>query len=1039
MRAVRAGPLVGIALAVAVAVPAAPLQGQARVIDGFEEASAWTPAPGEGVSITATGAPGRSGRALRLDFDFHGRGGYAVVRRMVDLPLPENYEISFWIRGTAPSNTLEFKLVDSSGANVWWSVRRTYTPPGEWTRFVIPRRHVTFAWGPRGGGVLARAAAIEIAITAGTGGKGTVFLDELAIVEREPVREYTATPTARASGGVAGAVPAAAIDGDSLTAFRTGAGIPAEVDVDFGQVRSLGGLVLDWEPREVPASYVVAVSADGRAWDTLRTVPSPAARDYLRLPEAEARHLRIGVRPAAGRHAGLREVAVQPLTWSSSRVPMLEAIAADAPAGAYPRYLLGQQSYWTIVGASGDRAEALLSEDGALEVAAGGASLEPLLRTDSGFVSWHEAAIEHTLEDGELPVPTVRWTTPGLRLDITAAAPARDTAAAVVTRYRLVNRLPRAQRAVLMLALRPFQVNPSWQFLGVPGGPASVGSASREGDWLRVNGTGAVRLASRTPLASAAPFRGGDIVQRLRALEVPRDSSAGDADSLASVAVAYPVSLAAGDSVNVYVVLPLGGEPRERIADAVARAPAEALAGAIASWRAELRGLRLDGPPAVDTLARAIRSSLAYILINRDGAAIQPGSRAYARSWIRDGALTSTALLRLGRGAEVREFIEWFAPFQYPSGRAPCCVDARGADPVPEHDSSGEFIYLIAEYVRLTGDSALGRRYWPAARRAAVFLDSLRHERTTAQYRSGADQVYFGLLPPSISHEGYSAQPVHSYWDDFFALRGFKDAAWLARAAGEKAEAAKWDSVAAGFRRDFLASIALVQARRNVPYIPGSADLADLDPTSTTIAGDPARELAALPRAAVDSTFTRYLEHAFARAEPAAGDTARWEAYTPYEWRNVGMLVRLGWRDRALRLARQLLGDRRPAAWNQWGEVVWREPRINRFIGDMPHTWVASDFIRSALDLFAYERESDSSLVLLAGVPADWLEGEGVAVGGVRTGAGLLAFSASAAGNVLTVRIPAGLRLPPGGVVIQPPRGPETRVRRLPATVRISY
>ena len=46
---------------------------------------------------------------------------------------------------------------------------------------------------------------------------------------------------------------------------------------------------------------------------------------------------------------------------------------------------------------------------------------------------------------------------------------------------------------------------------------------------------------------------------------------------------------------------------------------------------------------------------------------------------------------------------------------------------------------------------------------------------------------------------------------------------------------------------------------------------------------------------------------------------------------------------------------------------------------------------------------------------------------------------ASAAGNVLTVRIPAGLRLPPGGVVIQPPRGPETRVRRLPATVRISY
>ena len=1026
------------------AVPAAALSAQARVIDSFDDPALWTPAPGEGVSIAAVAAPGRSGGALRLDFDFHGRGGYAVVRRTLDLPLPENYEISFWVRGEAPSNTLEFKLVDSTGANVWWSVRRDYTPPREWTRFVIPRRHVSFAWGPRGGGVLERAAAIEIAITAGTGGKGTILLDELTITGREPVREYTETPVATGTGGARGAAPSAAIDGDTLTAFHTGSGGSAVVSIDFGQVRTFGGLVVDWVPGQLPASYTVAVSSDGRAWETLRSVALPSPRDYLRLPEAEARHLRLGIATRAGAGAGLREVAVQPLAWSSSRVPMLEAIAQRAPPGAYPRYLLGRQSYWTVVGASGDRAEALLSEDGAVEVAAGGASLEPLLRTDSGFVAWHDAAIAHSLEGGDLPVPTVRWSTPTLDLAVTAAAPARDSAATVVVRYRLVNRLPRAQRAVLMLALRPFQVNPSWQFLGVPGGPASIGTASREGGWLRANGVGVVRLASETPLAAAAPFRGGDVVQRLRALEVPRDKSARDADSLASVAVAYPVTLAPRDSVNIFVVLPLGVGNREPAADSVARAPAAALAAAIASWRRELGGLTLEGPPAVDTLAQAIRSSLAYILINRDGPAIQPGSRAYARSWIRDGALTSTALLRLGRGAEVREFIEWFAPYQYPSGRAPCCVDARGADPVPEHDSSGEFVYLVAEYARLTGDTATARTFWPAARRAAVFLDSLRHERTTPQYRSGAEQVYYGLLPPSISHEGYSAQPVHSYWDDFFALRGFKDAAWLARAAGGRAEAARWDSVAAEFRRDFLASIALVQERRAVPYIPGSADLADLDPTSTTIAGDPAGELDALPRAAVESTFTRYLEHAFARAEGAAGDaapgdSAPWEAYTPYEWRNVGALVRLGWRDRALRLTRQLLGDRRPAAWNQWGEVVWRDPRINRFIGDMPHTWVASDFIRSALDLFAYERERDSALVLLAGVPAEWLEGEGLSIGGLRTASGELAFTARASGGRLTVRIPAGPRVPAGGIVIQPPRGREVRVRRLPATVEIPY
>lgn len=61
--------------------------------------------------------------------------------------------------------------------------------------------------------------------------------------------------------------------------------------------------------------------------------------------------------------------------------------------------------------------------------------------------------------------------------------------------------------------------------------------------------------------------------------------------------------------------------------------------------------------------------------------------------------------------------------------------------------------------------------------------------------------------------------------------------------------------------------------------------------------------------------------------------------------------------------------DQRPLGWNQWAEVVGREVRKPRFVGDMPHGWVASDFIRSALDLFAYERDADNALVLAAGLP----------------------------------------------------------------------
>src|SRR5712672_178252 len=83
-------------------------------------------------------------------------------------------------------------------------------------------------------------------------------------------------------------------------------------------------------------------------------------------------------------------------------------------------------------------------------------------------------------------------------------------------------------------------------------------------------------------------------------------------------------------------------------------------------------------PPSRQALT--LRTALAHILVNRDGPAIRPGARAYARSWIRDGSMISAALLRLGHPDEVRDFIEWYAPYQYPDGKVPCCVDRRGAD-----------------------------------------------------------------------------------------------------------------------------------------------------------------------------------------------------------------------------------------------------------------------------------------------------------------------------------------------------------------------
>jgi hypothetical protein len=416
-------------------------------------------------------------------------------------------------------------------------------------------------------------------------------------------------------------------------------------------------------------------------------------------------------------------------------------------------------------------------------------------------------------------------------------------------------------------------------------------------------------------------------------------------------------------------------------------------------------------------LASAMRTALAHIRINARGPALQPGTRSYRRSWIRDGALTSAAVLRLGDERDVRQFIDWYMPYVFPNGKVPCCVDQRGADPVTENDADGELLFLVAERARLTKSEAQITAHWPTLRRVAHHLDSLRQSRRGSKYRTGDSLLVFGLLPPSISHEGYSAKPAYSYWDDWWGVRGLEDAAFLARVAGDAPSAARFAAAAKEMRADVVASIGRSMSLHHIATLPGAAELGDLDPTSSTIALDPGQALADLPRPAVQATF----DSAWATFERRRQPTATWEAFTPYEWRDVGAFIRLGQPERAQAYSDWLMSMRRPLAWNQWSEVVWRDPRAPKFIGDMPHGWVASDFLRASFDRFMYERASDSVLVLAAGLPYDWAVADRIVLVGAHTWWGTVDFS--------TEPVPGGVRvgvsgaMGPGGIEVRAPFG----------------
>ena len=91
----------------------------------------------------------------------------------------------------------------------------------------------------------------------------------------------------------------------------------------------------------------------------------------------------------------------------------------------------------------------------------------------------------------------------------------------------------------------------------------------------------------------------------------------------------------------------------------------------------------LTVPPAKQAFADTVAATFSQILTSRDGPMLKPGTRSYNRAWIRDGAMMSEALLRMGRADVARDFADYYRGHLFANGKVPCCVDFRGADPVP--------------------------------------------------------------------------------------------------------------------------------------------------------------------------------------------------------------------------------------------------------------------------------------------------------------------------------------------------------------------
>jgi F5/8 type C domain len=993
-----------------------------ETLDDFTDLSGWSAVTSGQARLDISPDRGPRDGAMRLDFDFKGGGGFVVARKRFALRLPDTYAFTFDVRGVAPANKLEFKLVDRSGHNVLRYQEDAFGFSVEWRPLRVRSSQIDFAWGPAGSGPARQVGAIELVIAAAPGGKGTVWIANLGLEDHS----YRSIPVVQASSALPGHEARWAVDRRAETSWRSEpSDEPQWFLVDFGEPRDYGGLLVRWDPATRPRPFDVEISVDGMAWETVYSSGRPdAARSYVYLPQVTSQQLRLRLHRGGGDATGIgiAEIDVRPIEFSRSLNAFFRGIAANEPRGSFPRYLGAEQTYWTPVsGVNGGTAPALLNEDGLLEVDRGTWSIEPFLYIGDQLVTWADAAPTQELEQGFLPIPSSVWRKDGITLRTTAFTTGEGDRGVLYVRYRIGNLRTEPRRLRFFAALRPFQVTPPWQAWHELGGVARITTLEYASGVVSVNRENVVVPLTAPSGFGAAAFERADVTDYLRSGDVPPEESVRDGFGYASGALRYDLDLPGGSGRDVYLAASSRTEgpalalpPRD--VDGAARFDA-----ALREWRAKLGRIDFRLPPTARAFTETFRTAAAHILVNRDGPALQPGPRRYARSWIRDGATMAAALLRAGCTEEVRDYVRWYARHQAPDGTVPCCVDRHGPDWLVEHDSQGELIHTVMEHFRFTGDRAFLTEMWPAVTKSVDRIEALRNQRLTAEFQTPEKRACYGLLPESVSHEGYLAHPVHAYWDDFWALRGLKDAAAMARVLADRPQEARLAALRDSFRETLLASIVTTMTDRGLDYIPASVEWADADPAATANAIVLLDETRALPQAAIERTFDEYLSSFRKRR----GGELDWTNYSPYEIRIIGALLRLGRRELALELAQFFLGDRRPSAWNQWSEIAWRDPRSPGHIGDMPHTWVAAEFALAFRSMLAFERETDDALVVAAGIPAEWLEGDdaGVGVDSLPTWYGTLGFAMQRADDGVDVdlTLTGDMVMPAGGIVVRPP------------------
>jgi len=998
---------------------------QKRILDRFKTDSNQTIIKSESVLVEPSIVTENDEKCTHVNYNFINGSGYGGIQKNIELTTDDNFQITFWVKGFGLINNFEIKFSDLSGDNVWWVNNRSYKFSNNWKLFTIKKRDIEFAWGPTNDKSFKSFNSIQFIIASVNGGKGSFFIKDLSY-EKLPIEDnspYNIKLSASSKLNNNSLVENI-IDKNLNTFWKSSKNEIQSIIIDLNKKREYGGLIINWDEIDFAKNFTVLKSDDNINWEEIYKVTNSGnGKRFLNFKRNESKFIKLNfVKSNNGNGYSIKEIELKDYKYTKTKNEFYSNISANFRRGIFSKYLSREMSYWTIIGANSDTKEALINEEGMIEVDKGSFSIEPFISVEDSFYTWNDVKLNQSLENEYLPIPIVNWKTNQFNLESKFYAGGIADSSFVISSYKITNTSNDKAKIKFYLAIRPFQVNPPSQFLNLKGGVSSISSIAKNDFGAIVNENKQIYNITKSSNFGCTSFDESDIVEFISKNKIPQNNKIQDKTELASAAFEYNVDLQPGKDTTIYLGFPFHNYFPQNLANFTNSNQKNLISDELLKvktfWEDKLNKFEITLPDSAKKITNTLKSNLAYILINRDKAGIQPGSRSYERSWIRDGSLTSSALLKMGIKNEVKEFLNWYSEFQFPSGKVPCVVDSRGGDPVPENDSHGQLIYAYLQYFEFTQDTLFLFDKFNHVIKAVNYINALSDERKTDKYRFGNDSLkaFYGILPESISHEGYSAKPMHSFWDDFFALKGLKDAVTIAQILKQDEFVTNFSKIRDAFRTNLYNSLNKTIEMHKINYIPGCVELGDFDATSTTIAITPVNEFEELPQPYLNNTFQKYFNYFKTRIDSSNS----WNAYTPYELRIVGTFNYLNDAEKSHKLLDFFFSHQRPKGWNHWAEVVWNNAKAPEFIGDMPHTWVGSDYINAIRSFFVFENEQKNSLIIANGLKMEWINDTiGVVVKNLPTYYGIVNYSIKKLSDTYFLELDGDLTIPEGGIKVK--------------------